>query len=103
MSKNIFLYILAGEGNTLFINGMPFSPHSGHLMFIFGFGFISYYMYMYLIFRKTKAQKWQDMVFIIPFLLCFTINIGIGELKYAAITYMLIAYSRNKSIDHNYS
>lgn len=95
-SKNIFPYVFAGEGSNLFINGKHFSPHSGHLMFIFGYGFICYYMYMYLFFRKIQTQKWADLLLTVPFLACFTLNIGIGELKYAAIMYMLIAYSRIK-------
>jgi hypothetical protein len=100
-SKNILLYVYAGEGNSLFINGQPFKPHSGHIMFLFGYGLICYYMYMYLFFRKSKIQKWSNMLYIMPFLLCFTINIGIGELKYAAIMYMLIANSRIKSFELN--
>jgi hypothetical protein len=95
-SKNIILYTFAGEGVSLFVNGKHYSPHSGHFVFIFGFGLICYYFYMYLIFRKSKKQLWTDLIYILPFFLCFTINIGIGELKFAAMLYMLVAYSRIK-------
>lgn len=96
-AKNIILYSFAGEGPNLFVNGKPFAPHNGHFMFIFGFGFICYYMYMYLLFRKSRSQRWIDLLYIFPFLLCFTLNVGIGELKFAAIMYMLVAYSRTQN------
>lgn len=96
-AKNILFYTFAGEGSNLFVNGKPFAPHNGHFMFIFGFGFICYYMYMYLLFRKSKTQRWIDLLYIFPFLLCFTLNVGIGELKFASIMYMLVAYSRTQN------
>ena len=101
-SKNIFLYLFAGEGNSLFVKGKKFAPHSVHLMFIFGYGLICYYLYMYLIFRKTRNQAWTDFIFIGPFFICLTLNVGLGELKYAAIMYMLIAYSRIKSSESHF-
>ncbi len=96
-SKNILYYAIAGEGTVLFVKGKPFSPHNGHLMFVFGYGLICYLLYFYIVFRKSVRQKWIDYIFISPFLLCFTLNIGIGELKYAAIMYMIVAISRTKS------
>ena len=96
-AKNVLLYSFAGEGSNLFINGKPYPPHNGHLAFIFGFGIICYYMYVYLFFRKSKTQRWIDLLYITPFLLCFTLNVGIGELKFAAIMYMLVAYSRTQN------
>lgn len=98
--KNVLHYIVAGEGSNLFVQNRRYAPHSGHFMFIFGFGFVCYYMYMYTIFRKSKSQRWTELLYIVPFFLCFTINIGIGELKYAAIMYMLIAYSRVQNRVH---
>ena len=93
-SKNILFYSLIGEGNSLFVNGKIYSPHSGHFVFIFAYGLICYYLYMYLVFRKMKKQTWSDYLPILPFLVCFTVNIGIGELKFAVLMYMVIAYSR---------
>lgn len=93
-SKNILLYLFAGEGTVLFVDGKHYSPHSGHFVFIFGYGIIAYLFYLYIVFRKTKWQKWKDYIYILPLFICFTINIGIGELKFAAIMYMIIAYSR---------
>lgn len=93
-SKNLLLYLFAGEGTILFVNGQPYSPHSGHWVFIFGYGMIAYFFYLYIIFRKPRWQKWKYYIYILPFFLCFTINIGIGELKFAAIMYMMVAFSR---------
>lgn len=97
-NKNVLYYLPAGEGIMIFLKGRPFSPHNGHFMLIFGFGVLCYLLYMYLFYRKSRAQQWSDFLFIFPFLLCFTLNIGIGELKYAAIFYILVAYSRNRNI-----
>lgn len=96
-SKNILLYVFTGEGAVLFVNNQPFSPHNGHFVLIFGYGMICYFLYLFIVFRKSANQKWVDFLYILPFLICFTINIGIGELKYAAIMYMLVAFSRTQN------
>lgn len=97
-NKNILYYIPAGEGIMIFLNGKSYAPHSGHLMLIYGFGLICYLLYMYLFYRKSKTQYWTDYLYILPFFLCFTLNIGLGELKYSAIFYILVAYSRHSRI-----
>jgi hypothetical protein len=93
-SKNIILYLFTGEGSNIFVGDRVYSPHSGHLMLIYGFGLICYFMYMYIMFRKSKTVSWMNYLPIIPFLLGFTINIGIGELKFAVILYMIVAFIR---------
>lgn len=89
--KIIPLYILFGEGYQTFVNGIPYSPHSGHLLLYFGYGFIGYLIFMYITFRKRKNIPVRNYLFVLPFLFCFTVNIGIGELKFTALLYMLIA------------
>jgi hypothetical protein len=93
-SKNLLFYFFVGEGTVIFVNNKPFSPHSGHFVFIFGFGVVAYCLYMFVIFRKTKSQSWLSYVYLLPLFICFTLNIGIGELKFAAIMYLLVAFSR---------
>ena len=93
-SKNVLLYLFAGEGSNIFMKGKVYSPHSGHFMLIFSFGMICYLIYMYIVFRKTKKMPWADYLPIIPFLIGFTLNIGIGELKFAAILYTIVAFVR---------
>lgn len=94
--KNIIFHSFVGEGSNIFVKNRPFSPHNGHLMFIFGYGCICWIFYLKLIFWKTKSQLFLDYIFIIPFLICFTINIGIGELKYSALMYLMVVLSRIK-------
>lgn len=94
-NKNILFYTLAGEGSTIFLNSKPYSPHNGHLMLIFSYGIVCWFLYFYIVFWKYKNQSWNNYIFIIPFFLCFTINIAIGELKYAALMYLMVTLSRN--------
>lgn len=101
-NKEELYYILAGEGSVLIINDNVYSPHNGHIMFYFGYGLIGYLFYLYIVFRKSKYQRWNDYVYIFPFFMCFTLNIGIGELKFAALMYMIIAYSRTKYLTQNH-
>ena len=96
-SKNILLYLFIGEGSNIFVGDERYSPHNGHLMFIFAFGMICYIVYMLLVFRKAKSTLWIDYLPIVAFLVGFTVNIGIGELKFAAILYMLVAFIRVRS------
>jgi hypothetical protein len=93
-SKNIMLYLFTGEGSNIFVGDRAYSPHNGHLMLIYGFGLICYFMYIYVVFRKNKTVSWMNYLPIIPFLFGFTVNIGIGELKFAAILYMIVAFIR---------
>jgi hypothetical protein len=92
--KNIIFHSFVGEGSNIFVKNRPFSPHNGHLMFIFGYGCICWVLYLKLIFWKLKSQFFLDYIYIIPFLICFTINIGIGELKYSALMYLMVVLSR---------
>lgn len=96
-NKNILTHVIIGEGPTIFVDNLPYSPHNGHLMFIFSYGLICYLAYIVLFFKKYKMQTLYKYTYLLPFLICFTVNIGIGELKFAAIMYMIIAYSRTES------
>ena len=66
----------------------------GHLYFIGMYGFLAYMGFIWLSFRKTCNQVIKDYIWILPFFIGFTLNIAIGEFKWLAIFYLLLAYSR---------
>lgn len=94
ISKVNFLeYILIGKGGITIVDGYPVAPHNGHLYWILAYGFISYVIFMYLVFWKRKITKFREYIFMIPILFGFTINVLLGELKMMGIILLLIACS----------
>lgn len=91
--KPLPLYLFVGEGYQTFVEGVPYSPHNGHLLLIFAYGAIAYILYMYIVFRKRKGVGLKYYLYLFPLFLCFSVNIGIGELKFTAILFLLVAYS----------
>lgn len=92
--KIIPLYVFCGEGYQTFVKGIPYSPHSGHLLLYFGYGLIGYLIFMYITFRKRRGDSLYSYQYMLPFLICFTINIAIGELKFIGLLYLFIASTR---------
>ncbi len=94
LAKNPLTHMVLGEGENLFVEEELYFPHSGHLMLFYGYGMIVYVLYMFLIFRKVPGVSWADYLPVMAFLLCFTINVGIGEMKFCGIMSLLVAYQR---------
>jgi len=95
-SVNFSEYILFGKGGEILINGYSFRPHNGHFYWILGYGFISYFMFMYIFFRKRRITSLEKYIWVIPILFGFTINIMIGEIKLMGIFSLLLACSSSK-------
>lgn len=92
-NTNFIEYILIGKGGVTLLKGSKFSPHNGHFYWILGYGFISYYIFMYIFFRKRRITPLYKYVWIIPILFGFTINIMLGEIKLMSISLLLVACS----------
>lgn len=71
-----------------------FTTEIGHIYIIGMYGFLAYISIMKLIFGKINNQKTWDYVWILPFFIGFTMNIGIGEYKWLAILILLLSYCR---------
>ena len=84
------IFLIIGSGKE------GFSSENGHLYWICMYGLPSYIGFMWLMFRKTRKQKLREYIWIIPFFVCFTMNIGIGEFKWMAIFLLLLANSRSE-------
>lgn len=91
--ESIFWHILIGNGSTLIINGMHRAAHSGHLYWIYAYGFISYFIFMKKFFWFGIRQIWKYIP-VISFFLCFTMNTMVGEQKLLLIYIMIVAYLR---------
>lgn len=93
---NFFEYLLLGKGGVILVNGEVIAPHNGHIYLILGYGFISYLIFMYLIFYKRKVTSVREYIFIIPILFGFTINILLGETKMMCIIMLLVACASSR-------
>lgn len=82
------VFLLIGSGKE------GFTSENGHMYWICMYGLPSYLAFMYVCFAKYKRVRWIKYIWILPFFVCFTINIGIGEFKLMSILLMLMAYSR---------
>jgi len=92
-SVNFLEFIVIGKGGVTLVDGLKFAPHNGHFYWILGYGFIAYFIFMYLVFRKRKVTSLIKYIWIIPILIGFTVNVLLGEIKMMSIIMLLIACS----------
>ena len=80
----------------LFLGGGQegFTTEIGHIYLIGMYGFLVYVGFIILLFGKFKNQKICDYIWILPFFIGFTMNIGIGEYKWLAIFIVLLSFCR---------
>lgn len=88
---NIIKYIFMGKGAEIYIDGTSRAAHSGHLYWIYAYGFISYFiiMKMYFYVGLRKISRYLPMI---SFFLCFTVNTMVGEQKLFIILILLVCY-----------
>lgn len=80
--ESIFKHLILGKGSEIYINGVSRATHSGHLYWIYAYGFISYLIIMRMFFYITKKLKSSYLYIpMISFFLCFTMNTMVGEQK----------------------
>ena len=90
------ILFMIGTGNE------GFSYEIGHLYWIGMYGIFSYLIFIWIIFRKNKNQTFREYIWILPFFMGFTLNIAIGEFKWLAILFFLLAYSRKNVSKEDY-
>ncbi|UUX35241.1 hypothetical protein [Fundicoccus culcitae] len=91
-NKNFFAALFFGDGGTMIINGGSFRPHNGHFHLIFNYGFIAYLIFMWLFFRiRTNFRNIKYYLFMIPFFIGFTVNVGIIDFRFYTILALLTA------------
>jgi len=91
-SKNIFYSFILGDGGTVIVDGAPYKPHNGHLHLIYSYGFIAYFLFMYIFFRIRKPfSSYKNALFLLPLFLGFTVNVGIYEPRFINIMALLVA------------
>lgn len=93
---NFLEYIFVGRGGVTLVNGSNFSPHNGHFYWILGYGIVSYFLFMYFLFRKRKITSLKQYIWILSILIGFTVNIMLGEIKMMGIVMLLVACSSSK-------
>jgi hypothetical protein len=85
-----------GFGGVTLIGGESVSPHNGHIFWWLSFGLISYVIFLSYFFIKPFLRNIQYSFWLFPFLLGFTVNIMLGELKLFSLFMLLHAYSTHK-------
>ena len=93
--ENIFKRIFLGKGSEIYINGISRATHSGHLYWIYGYGFISYCILMKNFFYINKKELYLYIP-LISFFLCFTMNTMIGEQKLFIIMILIVTYLKKE-------
>lgn len=101
----IFFNIFTGWGAGSIIDGKSVSPHNGHFFWIMNYGFISYVILILFIFQINLNKGLKYYVWILPFLVGFSLNVMIGEAKLFVIYALMLSYANSKtnSINSNLS
>ena len=99
---NIFKYILIGKGSELYIKGISRATHSGHLFWIYAYGFLSYFIFIKEFFW-VGLKNVQKYIPLISFFLCFTMNTMVGEQKLLIIFLMIGCFIRRGKINESIS
>lgn len=90
--NGFFDYLLFGRGCAIILNGEAVSPHNGHLYILYAYGFVAYLSFMYVFYVKKRSMKWKRMFFLIPFFLCFSINVGLIDARYSFCMAIITAF-----------
>lgn len=85
-------YLILGDGYQLHYQDKLLKPHNGLFLIFFAYGFFGLIIFLHIFFQFKFSRKY---LFIIPFFLCFFINVMIGELKMFVLYILLLAYVRS--------
>lgn len=89
--NDLHKYIFWGQGYQLHYNDELIKPHNGFFLILFAYGFFASILFLYVFFSFKLNKKY---IFMIPFFLCFFINVMIGELKLFLLYVFLLAFVR---------
>lgn len=87
-------YLIFGDGYQLHYGDKLVKPHNGLFLIFLGYGLPALIIFVYIFF-KFKLLK--EYLFVVPFFLCFFVNIMIGEMKFFVLYLLLLAYVRAKN------
>jgi len=87
-------YLILGDGYQLYYGDKLIKPHNGLFLIFFGYGLPALIIFLYIFFRFRLTKEY---LFMIPFFLCFFVNVMIGELKLFVLYIILLAYVRAKN------
>lgn len=94
--EKVLLSFLWGDGGLVIIDGREINPHNGHLHLIYSYGLVFYILFICLFFSSWIKAPFSigSAALFIPIAVCFTINVGIYELRFAGLIALLIAYHK---------
>ena len=91
-------YLLIGKGGVTLVDGVSYAPHNGHLYLILNYGFIAYFIFMYLVFRKRAGQTLETYIWILPIFIGFSINVMLGEIKLMGVVMLLLVCCESRLV-----
>jgi hypothetical protein len=94
--EKLILSFFWGDGGLVIMDGRVVNPHNGHLHFLYSYGVIFYFIFIYLFFLKDISYLSTSSLFLIPIAICFTINVGFYELRFAGATALLVAAYKSR-------
>lgn len=92
--EKIIYSFLWGDGGAVVQDGIVVNPHNGHLHLIYSYGLIFYLAFVCLFFRFSRVSFLSSVAVIFPLFMCFTINVGIYELRFVGVMALLLASLR---------
>lgn len=96
--NKIMTSFLWGDGGLVVMAGRVINPHNGHLHLMYSYGFLFYITFMYMYFAPVFSKPKLSNLFLVPLFLCFTINVGIYELRFAGLMALLVAASNASKV-----
>lgn len=96
--NKIMTSFLWGDGGLVVMAGRVINPHNGHLHLIYSYGFLFYITFVYMYFAPIFSKPKLSDLFLVPLFLCFTINVGIYELRFAGLMALLVAASNASKV-----
>lgn len=94
--EQLIASFFVGFGGITLVGGDSVSPHNGHIFWWLSFGVISYVIFIGYFFIRPFFRNIQYSLWLIPFILGFTINIMLGELKLFSLFMLMYTYSTHK-------
>lgn len=88
---NISSVFLLGAGGNIIVNDHIVRPHNGHIFLIYNFGFLAYFIFMYLIFRYRKGSEKKQYSFLLVVFIGFTINVGLLDQRFLFLLVLLVS------------
>jgi hypothetical protein len=96
--RKILSSIFYGDGGLPILEGRAINPHNGHFYLIYSYGFFVYAVFIFLFFAPIFKSVTLGHAFLIVFLVGFTINVAVYELRFCGIMALMVAFYNSRRL-----